>query len=143
MSYCTLQDLIERFSESELIQLTDRTNTGAVNETTVTRAIADSDAEIDSYLQTRYVLPLPSLPQILKSTASDITRYRLYDDRASEQVTKRYTDAVAWLRLVAARKVSLGLPELQASEAVSSGGPKISAEPRTFTRDSLSGYTRE
>lgn len=140
MSYATLTDLTERFGDTELVQLTNRTIGGTTIVTAVVdRALADAGAEIDGYLVGRYRLPLPVVPRTLVGFACDIARYRLYDDRATEQVTKRYDDAVKFLRLVADGRISLG-PASDQSSAPSAGGAQISAAARVFDDDSLADY---
>ena len=73
------------------------------------RALADADDEINTYLATRYGLPLASVPAVLKRVAADIARYYLYDETANDAVTRRYNDAVKFLRAVANGTASLGL----------------------------------
>ncbi|HJW81951.1 MAG TPA: DUF1320 domain-containing protein, partial [Acidiferrobacterales bacterium] len=107
MPYVTQQKLIDRFGETEMIQLTDRNNAGTVDAAVLDQAIADAGAEIDGYLAGRYQLPLAVTPSILVLYAGDIARYRLYDDGATEEVRKRYEDAIKFLRLAAEGKVRL------------------------------------
>lgn len=111
MTYATLADLVERFGREEILQLTDRAVANQIDEDVVDRALADADAEIDAHLSARYVLPLVSTPPILGRIACDIARYRLWDDRASEEVRTRYADCVRTLEKLARGDVSLGLPE--------------------------------
>jgi len=109
MPYCTKQDLIDRFAESELIQLTDRSNSGLIDDTVLNKAIADADAEIDSKLKNRYTVPLSPTPDILNLKACDIARYFLYEDSPTDHVTKRYDDAIKFLKEVRDGKESLGV----------------------------------
>ena len=60
MSYAAQSDLTDRFSAAELAQLTDRVNGTVIDTTVLGRALSDADAEIDSYLATRYALPTSS-----------------------------------------------------------------------------------
>ena len=106
MPYCTQQDLINRFGEQELIQLTDRDVVGAIDTTVLNQAIADADAEINSYL-TGYSLPLASIPANLLRIGCDITRYYLAGNLVNDQVRNRYKDAIAYLTLVSQGKISL------------------------------------
>lgn len=139
MPYATSASLIARYSEDELIQLTDVNRTGVIDTGVLNQAIADADGEIDSYLAVRYSLPLATVPTALTRIACDVTRYRLYDNRAPEEVRKRYEDAVKWLSAVANGSVSLGLPPAQAP--VQSGGVvAVSGEERRFSRTTLEDY---
>lgn len=53
MSYATQQNLVDRFGQVELVQLTDLENTGALNTTRLAAALADASATIDGYLAGR------------------------------------------------------------------------------------------
>jgi phage gp36-like protein len=111
MPYATQAQLIERFGESELIQLTDRADplTGAIVAAVLDAALLDADQEIDSYLRVVRTLPLPApIPVRLVRVAADVARYHLYDDHAPDEVRTRYEDAIRWLRDVAAGRASLG-----------------------------------
>ena len=134
MSYNTKQNMIDRYGEEELIQLTDRDRDGVIDDAVLDQAIADAGAEIDGYLAGRYQLPLGTVPPILTVYACDMTRYRLYDDAATEQVEKRYADALKFLRLAAEGKVQLG-PADDGSKATPAGGAQMESGGRIFGRD--------
>lgn len=143
MSYITQDNLIDRFSERELIQLTDRTNTPAssIDGDVVNAAIADATALVDSYLAKRYALPLSDVPSVLTRMAGDIARYYLHGSRADKDhpVTVNYRDAVAWLDKVAKGTVQLEADGIDAEQA-GDGEVRTSGPDRTFTRDSMAGY---
>ncbi|MCE8027540.1 DUF1320 domain-containing protein [Halomonas daqingensis] len=110
MPYCTLADLVTRFSEGEILDLADD-GTGEVDQEVIDRAAEDAGGEIDGYVAAAgYSVPLSPVPRIVTAYACDIARYRLYDDRATDQVTKRYDDAIKFLKAVARGEVLLGLP---------------------------------
>lgn len=118
--YTDRDDLIQRYGEAELIQLTDRHHQGVVDDDVLNRAIADADALVDSYLAPRYVLPLSAdmvhgsnLPQ----AAADIARYNLYGDHAPEEVEKRYERQVKWLRDLSQGAASLGVQDTATATA--------------------------
>jgi phage gp36-like protein len=108
--YAAFADLVARYGEAEIAQLTDRDTppSGAADEAVAERALLDADAEIDAYLAGRYALPLASPPPVLRRVACDIARYRLWDDRASEEVRLRYEDARRLLQAIADGHVALG-----------------------------------
>lgn len=118
MPYATQADLEARFGTDELTQLTDRVGAGIPDAAIVARALADADAEIDGYLASRYALPLATVPPVLARIACDIARYRLWEDRASEEVRLRYEDARRLLESIARGQVSLGLPAASAAPAL-------------------------
>jgi len=111
MGYATKQDLIDRFGQPELIELTDRATppTGVIDDVVITRALADADAQIEAYISITHTLPLSPIPATLVRMAGDIARYYLYEDRATEQVKERFEAAIAFLKNVAAGKAGLGV----------------------------------
>lgn len=140
MTYAVKQDLIDRFGERELIQLTDRTNipATAVDDTVVTKALSDATEFADTFLAKRYALPLNPVPGIMVKTVCDVARYYLHGDRAEKDspVTRAYKDADNWLK-----QVSNGVVVLDADGVIApgpkNGGVKVSGPDRVFNRDSL------
>lgn len=140
MPYATQSDYTARFSAEELLQLTDRDGDGMADAGVFDDAVGDASNEIDSYLMVRYQMPLSTVPPVLVRVCCDITRYRLFMNRATAEVLERYNQAVAWLVNVSKGLVQLGVepPPVNSSvedDALSSGGC------RTFTRESLEDYT--
>ncbi len=101
MSYATRPAYETEFEASELTQL-ESGRAGAF-----AQCAQDADGEINSYLATRYAVPVMPAPKQLIAVALDITRFRLHDERASELVVKRYERAVSWLRDISAGKAAL------------------------------------
>jgi phage gp36-like protein len=137
-AYAISQDMIDRFGEPELVQLTDRSNTGAIDQTVLQRALDDAGDELDTYIGSRYQLPLASVPPVLTRVACDVARYRLFDDQAPQEVRTRYADAVTLLTRIAGGQLSLGLPT--ATPEAASDLPQVNAPGRTLTTDSLADY---
>lgn len=133
--YAQVADLVDRFGQAELVELTDRTSpVPTVLDTAVAeRALADADAQIDGYLGARYQLPLPSVSPLLVRIACDIARYLLWEDRASDEVRERYRDAVRMLEALAKGIVTLGLSPV--STPSTSAGPSWSAPDRITSVD--------
>lgn len=142
MAYATATDMVERFPEQRLAELTDD-NAVAVNLGRLDQALADASAEIDTYLGRRYVLPLTRQAPVLIPIACDIAYWRLMSfqpQATTEDPARRHKAAVALLTAIGA-----GDAELYADGPVSAGGPSASAAivsgpRRIFDRDSLRGY---
>lgn len=100
--YATEADLVARFGE-EIGNLKVMVS----NPTFVDDAIQDATEEINGHIGDRYPLPLPNVPSNLKRMACDIARYRLYFQQPTDEVRKRYEDAVAFLKRVADNKAHL------------------------------------
>ncbi|NWO05564.1 MAG: DUF1320 domain-containing protein [Alteromonadaceae bacterium] len=139
MSYAGQSDMVNRFGEQELIQLTDRDHTGAINTVVLDRALADSTAEIDGYLASRYQLPLTNTPTVLVRVCSDIARYHLHDDHIPEPVEARYKTAVDLLRQVSNGRVSLGVSDTGA-EPTSNDGVEMQSGGRVWDRNTSKGF---
>lgn len=110
MAYATRDDMVKRFGEDELIELTDRANIGDVDTDLVDSTLEDASAEIDSYLAGRYTVPLAQAPRFLAGLCQDIARYRLCGSgtRSTDEINDRYKNAIRFLEKVANGSVSIG-----------------------------------
>jgi len=144
MPYSTLTDIKKLIPEETVIQLTDDENTGAVVESRVTEAIAQADAEIDSYCGGRYTVPFATVPDIVKKISVDIAIYNLYSRKVEELPetrSDRYKNAIRQLEGISKGLISIG--EADAPPAsTSEGGPETNKteDDRIFTRDKLGGF---
>lgn len=128
-SYATLTDLKQRYGVDEAAQREATIGPGAVN-----RALADADAEIDSYLAGAYQVPLTPVPTTIRRLACAIARYHLLGDAATETARRDYEDARAFLRDVQAGRAQLdGAPALLAGTSGPATAQLVSA-PRVFSR---------
>lgn len=104
----TLQDLIDRFGETELAKLTDRQSYQVIDETVVAKAISDAEGEVASYLRSANLVSVNTvgkviyrngteLPSDLVLHTCNIARYNLYENGTTETVEQRYTNAIKWL----------------------------------------------
>lgn len=134
MPYCSQQDMVDRFGEQTLIELTDRTGSGAVDTDVLQRAIDDAGAEIDAYVGARYELPLSTVPRSLVRVACDLAYYNLFDLGAPEETAKRRESDIRFLRAVADGKLTLGLSE-SGSQAKPADGAEMHSGGRVFDRD--------
>lgn len=141
MTYATQDDLVERFGESMLIDLSDRANppAGAIDATVITKALTDADAQIDGYLLGRYLLPLASTPDLVNDLAKTIAIYKLHRDAVSDKIRADYQDALKQLAQIAAGAIRLNVAGV---EPTSSGatGVRVSDRPRDLTPDNLKGF---
>lgn len=139
MSYASLQTLIDQFGEAEVVRSSDRDADGIADTDVVERALEGADGIIDSRIGVVYTLPLNDVPLVLVHYAGDIALYRMSYDcgTLTEEKRKRYEDAIRWLDQVAAGKAVLGgQPE---PDTKTSGGIRMTAEPREYTRTKLGG----
>ncbi len=142
MPYATTSDFIAAFPDDESVELTNLDDPSAIAPVLarIETALSEAEAEINSYVSMVATLPLTTVPQVLKHTAVRIARYRLDAYNPRESVRADYEDATKFLKLVAERKVSLGLDANDEPISASNSLPTISAAKRIFTRDNLRGY---
>lgn len=140
MPYATLQDLIDRFSEAELLQIADRDQDGVVDAAVVEAALADASDIIDGYISTRCQLPLQVVPGIVKGWCCDITRARLFRFDPPDYVIEANKVAQSQLRDVQAGRMALQVAGVQPEVAISNDLPEIEDGERLFTGRSLRAW---
>ena len=102
MTYATQQDLVDRFGNEELVQLTDRSNLppSEIDATAVTRALAEGNAAYEERFDRVFIIRAAgrAAPEILGEL-----RRRLGNDDQTERIeTVRQLREIALLRLRAA-----------------------------------------
>lgn len=101
MSYASQDDLKAAYTAAEVAQL-------AASGRDVDKALADADAEIDSYLGVRYVVPLiGTAPRRIIEAACDIARFRLFGVNSEGEPMERYKLVIAWLKDVSAGRANV------------------------------------
>lgn len=103
MAYCTQAQMVDWFGQQELIELTDRSNTGAIDSTVLNAALDAATREIDQAvhrLGAATPVDTTTHPEVA-DLCGDIARWRLYDDAAPEHVTARYNRALERLEWLA------------------------------------------
>ena len=163
MNYATVQDMVDRFGERELIELTDPGLT-TVQAAKAERALADAQAFADGFVGRVYRLPLPGCakpapvpgnpgavdpvpPPQLTRVACDVARYYLYDDLAPEhEVYLRYKAAERELQAIAEGKAVLSCPwggtpgTLVAGDAPGDAEVYYGFSSRQITDQTLKGF---
>jgi phage gp36-like protein len=143
MAYCTLADIKKLIAESVLIQLTDDDDLGSVNQDRVDEAIAQADAEVDSYCGARYAVPFTTVPAVVKKCSVDIAIYNLYSRRVEEmpEVRKdRYRNAIRQLEAISKGTVSLGVDPAPSASQDGRAETNKSTNDQVFSRDKLEGF---
>ena len=162
LDYATVADMVNRFGEVELMQLTDRDNTGAVNAAAVARALADAQACADGFLGLVYQLPIQGcakpltvpggvvdyvVPPVLTRMVCDLARYYLMPDLDEKHgASLRYTAAMKDLQAIATGKAQLACPWGGVGGVPLQTNPVADAQvvhsfaPRQMNDDSLRGF---
>ena len=128
MNYATVQDMVDRFGELELIQLSAGAEANAVDADKIEQRLSDAQAYLDGFVGAVYQLPLVGCvkpapvqgdpnatvlvaPPQLTRWACDVARYYLYDQVAPEhEVFVRFKAARADLEAIAAGRSVLACP---------------------------------
>ena len=139
MAYATVADMIARFGELEVLQLTDRNQEGVIDKAVAKTALDDATAEIDAYLG-RFKRPFGKIPPLLVRLCCDIARYRLTAAQGvliTEEIRNRYKiDVLDLLRAMAKGEVQLGVDD--SGEKVAAGEDGIvfvNGKNKVFGRD--------
>jgi phage gp36-like protein len=149
MAYATQADLLEQEGEDVVYAAFDRDQDGVLDTQAISDALDNASATIDSYISIRYELPLPVAPAWGKRLCIDIALY--FGSRRAGSLTtelrKRYDDAIAFLKDVAAGIAGLGVPTASEPQGDGDGlvkGGEILVDegadnPRLFTRCTTRG----
>jgi len=143
MAYATLTELLERLDEQTVILLSDDTLSGEVNSDAVERAFADADTEIDSYIGSRYAVPVNPVPALLQRLSLDLAIEGLYTRRphvdTPEAVVRAAKNARALLAQIAANKADIpGIAEADTCGTTAAGASFVAGD-RLFTRTTMRG----
>ena len=139
MAYASVADMVARFGDLEVIELTDRSHSGQIDEAVAKTALEDATAEIDAYLG-RFRRPFYDVPPILKRLCCDIARYRLSAvglTGITDEIRNRYKiDVLDLLRALAKGDVQLGVDDAGAELGGDGDGVMfVNAKNRIFARD--------
>lgn len=141
MTYASQSDLVERYGEPMLRDLTDRATppAGSVDAGVVIRGLEDADAVIDGYLLGRYVLPLAATPPAIRDLAQAIAIYKLHRDTVSEKIRNDYADALKTLALISSGAIRLNVAGVEPASSGASG-VRTSDRARDLTPDNMKGF---
>ncbi|EKE78433.1 gp436 family protein [Oceanibaculum indicum] len=139
-AYITQQQLIERYTEERLVDLTNQRQDGdQIDQEALDRAIADAEAAVNGYVGVRHALPLPVVPELLTQIAAAIVFYQLHVETAPDKVAADYKAAIAKLTDIATGKITLpGLPGQSAPAGA--GKVLVSTGGRQVTDSMLADY---
>ncbi|HSA05682.1 MAG TPA: DUF1320 domain-containing protein [Candidatus Gastranaerophilales bacterium] len=139
--YCILDDIKKQVQETTLIEITDDSLSGQINEDVVNETILYADTLIDGYLRGRYTLPLSTLPEIIKVIAIDLSIYRLYSRRfhtdMPDSINDKYKNATKLLEQIQKGVVSLGIETVGTPPELGEYRVYTTLEERIFTKDLL------
>lgn len=132
--YATKQDMIDRYGEEPLIELTDRADPpeGVIDDAVLDAALIDASATIDGYIMRRYELPLSGVPLVVKGHCMTIAWYRLHRGVHTEETRADYNDALGFLRELS---TGMALLDVGGTEPASANAQvRAVSSGRTFSR---------
>lgn len=134
--YAQLTDLVARFGDEEIVQLTDRTNNDQIDEAVANDALDEAEAEVEGYLRGRYPLPLQSAPRQVKDVILHLARERL-DPNPPDVVMQRAREAREMLKAISGGRVQLDID----GETLSAPSlPEAKAATSRFSDAAIAGF---
>jgi phage gp36-like protein len=121
MAYATVEDMIVRFGEEQMIQLSTPAGTDmvAVVREPVVVALGEVSAIIDTYLRKRYRAPLDVAPKEIKRACCILARYELStgeQKQPTETMTEQRDATISWLKQISTGAVVLDLEEVASGD---------------------------
>jgi phage gp36-like protein len=141
MTYATVQDMVDRFGETEMIRLSrpeDRDAT-TVLAAKVELAIADACGQIDDYLRGRYRVPVATPEKSIVRATCVLARYDLAKGERTDPTEPMRLDrkeVIAWLDGIAAGRINIDAPP---AGELGSTGARISDRTNVFDHQRLRG----
>lgn len=137
--YLSAQAFVERLGLDEAIRLTDTIGNGRIEVARLATALADAQAEADSYLAGRHAVPLSTVPALIAMIVFDLAVARLWRGELPESVRDRRDNAQRQLRDIAAGKITIpGAATLAPAQASDTPVLFVTSE-RLFSRDTMRG----
>lgn len=141
MPYATLEDLIERAGETEIRQIADRDRDGTPDPEVIEAALTDAENLVNGYVAAKYAMPLPSVPDLVRTWSVSIARYVLHRNGAPEWVEADYKEAIAALKDVARGLIALPVSPGETPPAEMTGTVMAAHPPTVFTPSKLRGWS--
>jgi phage gp36-like protein len=144
----TVEDMVTAFGEEEILQIAGEgaRDMRVLDRAKIEEALQHASGLVIGYVRDRWPAAVDGTP-MLKGFAADVARWRLrgrggQQSAMNETVQKRYDEAVARLKDIAAGKLTLDLPPVTAGEASPAASELriISNMPPARSSKLLEGY---
>lgn len=139
MTYASLDDLIARAGEREILDVADRDGDGLPDGDVVAEALTHADNIVNGYVATAYTLPFAAVPDLVRTWAVAIARHKLHHQGPPDYVVAEYKDALASLRDVQAGRMTLPIATGEIPQA-SSGTPMFADAPTKTATQIMKGW---
>lgn len=107
MTYASLDDLVARAGQREILDVADRDHDGVADADVVAEALTHADNIVNGYVATAYALPFSAVPDLVRTWAVAIARHKLHHQGPPDYVVADYKDAIASLKDVQSGKLTL------------------------------------
>lgn len=139
MSYASLEDLIERAGELEILQIADRDHDGAADPDVIDAALVHANNIVNGYIGAKYTLPLATTPDLVRTWSVSIARYFLHRNGAPDHIEADYKTAISALKDVARGLISI--PDATGAVPAASAGVHMASIPdQVFSPQILKGW---
>jgi phage gp36-like protein len=110
-AYAALSDVQARYEAAVIDRICMDTESDEPDYTKLTQALADASTEIDSYVSTRYPVPMNPVPTLLKTICIDLGLYycALTWDKLTDEIKARADNWRKHLVLIAKGQAGLGV----------------------------------
>jgi phage gp36-like protein len=129
--YSTLDDWKKICPELTILRLTDDANIGAIDTVKITELTAAADGEIEPYLEAAgWVVPLASVPDLIRNFSATIGIYRAHQRKVSEvpkNWRQAYVDTISYLKDIRDGKMKLPTTTPEDTVATFSSGALITS----------------
>lgn len=140
MAYANSENIIKRYGEEEVIELTDMSATGEVDEDVLNEALTDAHDLINSYVGKRHKLPLTTVPSLLVRLNCELARYYLYQKSSvPDEIQKSYDACLKTLSDISKGVIWLG-EELDDKPKPADDVVFISGNDEMFSKKSMVGF---
>ncbi len=138
--YATKQDMLDRYDEYKLVELTDRAEptTGEINDAVLAKFLSDASETINSYIAARHKLPLAVVPGVLIGHACIIAFYKLHRGMYPEEIRTDYLDTIRFLENVSRGHIQLDAGGTEPASAEADA--RVEGPDRTFSRETMKVY---
>lgn len=141
MAYLTAPEYLARFGERETTLLTNDADPlngvpATYDADKLETALTDATEEVESYIASRYTVPLASPPTIVKGWVAALARIKLYEGtgRVSDAAKDAADRATRQLEQLVAGRINLPVDEgATPPEAIGGGTPIVSGDRDTPT----------
>lgn len=144
MTYATQQDLVDRYTEAQLLLVAAEANDATtLDATKIANAITAAEALVNLNVRARYAVPLNPVPDEIKSVVCALARYGLYESATNipDQVKAGRDNAMAVLASIRDGDSVLDCDPAPSSEpAATSHEPEIESDCQIMTADQLKRF---